>query len=220
MTPIRHRKLRYGGRAMTTPKPSPERGGCDHKFIDSAHCIKCGWVPPKTTRIGIVPAEPVAGAELTHAKKHQYIREIIQLSRHTRDMLESIKWGKPALLRAVMDHSPKAIVDDKQLPELLQKAADWERRAALVEAEGLSLPLFSDLSSSPWTVARNIERHLNQVWSQANGDMVVAFLARYVQQQIECRCEAVGKQYASVNFTTRSEAALLIDILDAVKEKR
>ena len=50
---------------MTAPKPSPERGGCDHKFIDSAHCIKCGWVPPKTTRIGIVPAEPVAEAELT-----------------------------------------------------------------------------------------------------------------------------------------------------------
>jgi hypothetical protein len=20
--------------------------GCDHKFIDSKHCLKCGWVPP------------------------------------------------------------------------------------------------------------------------------------------------------------------------------
>lgn len=20
--------------------------GCDHKFIDSNHCVKCGWVPP------------------------------------------------------------------------------------------------------------------------------------------------------------------------------
>lgn len=23
-----------------------ERGaGCDHKFIDSTHCLKCGWTP-------------------------------------------------------------------------------------------------------------------------------------------------------------------------------
>ncbi len=20
---------------------------CDHKFIDSKHCLKCGWVPPR-----------------------------------------------------------------------------------------------------------------------------------------------------------------------------
>jgi len=25
----------------------PKEVRCDHKFIDSKHCLKCGWVPPK-----------------------------------------------------------------------------------------------------------------------------------------------------------------------------
>jgi len=25
----------------------PDASGCDHKFVDSNHCLKCGWVPPQ-----------------------------------------------------------------------------------------------------------------------------------------------------------------------------
>lgn len=31
--------------------------GCDHKFVDSSQCLKCGWkpkLPPNTTRTGAV----------------------------------------------------------------------------------------------------------------------------------------------------------------------
>jgi hypothetical protein len=28
-----------------SPRPSTEER-CDHKFIDSTHCLKCGWTPP------------------------------------------------------------------------------------------------------------------------------------------------------------------------------
>jgi len=24
-----------------------KRGRCDHKFIDSQACLKCGWIPPE-----------------------------------------------------------------------------------------------------------------------------------------------------------------------------
>lgn len=27
---------------------------CDHKFIDSPHCLKCGWVPPPRARMHVV----------------------------------------------------------------------------------------------------------------------------------------------------------------------
>lgn len=33
-----------------TPTPStPPSDNCDHTFIDSDHCLKCGWVPPNET---------------------------------------------------------------------------------------------------------------------------------------------------------------------------
>jgi hypothetical protein len=25
--------------------------GCDHKFIDSSHCLKCGWTPPGSFKV-------------------------------------------------------------------------------------------------------------------------------------------------------------------------
>lgn len=33
-------------------QPAPR--GCDHKFVDSNHCLKCGWVPPPVPE----PAQP------------------------------------------------------------------------------------------------------------------------------------------------------------------
>jgi hypothetical protein len=24
---------------------APPEGTCDHKFVDSPHCLKCGWIP-------------------------------------------------------------------------------------------------------------------------------------------------------------------------------
>jgi len=27
------------------PPPPPDKRGCDHKFIDSRACVKCGWTP-------------------------------------------------------------------------------------------------------------------------------------------------------------------------------
>jgi hypothetical protein len=30
---------------FSKPKPS-EQNGCDHKFVDSKRCMKCGWTPP------------------------------------------------------------------------------------------------------------------------------------------------------------------------------
>lgn len=28
------------------PPPPPPKKACSHKFVDSVHCLKCGWVPP------------------------------------------------------------------------------------------------------------------------------------------------------------------------------
>ena len=33
----------YGNAALDIPRRSPK--GCDHKFVDSNHCLKCGWSP-------------------------------------------------------------------------------------------------------------------------------------------------------------------------------
>ncbi len=27
----------------------PDPATCDHKFVDSKHCLKCGWLPPVTS---------------------------------------------------------------------------------------------------------------------------------------------------------------------------
>ena len=27
-----------------------EQAACDHKFIDSTRCLKCGWIPPVPMR--------------------------------------------------------------------------------------------------------------------------------------------------------------------------
>ncbi len=37
------------------PPPTPEK--CDHKFIDSPHCLKCGWVPPTPEEDAITDGE-------------------------------------------------------------------------------------------------------------------------------------------------------------------
>jgi len=29
---------------------------CDHKFVDSKHCLKCGWVPPPAKSLLDLPS--------------------------------------------------------------------------------------------------------------------------------------------------------------------
>lgn len=31
---------------------------CDHKFIDSTHCLKCGWTPPAPAAVGEASDRP------------------------------------------------------------------------------------------------------------------------------------------------------------------
>src|SRR5690348_12243736 len=42
---------------------------CDHKFVDSAACLKCGWIPPamgkpRAPRLFRSPSTPIECAEL------------------------------------------------------------------------------------------------------------------------------------------------------------
>ena len=39
----------YGNAAIDVPRLRP---ACDHKFVDSPHCLKCGWVPPAQSDSG------------------------------------------------------------------------------------------------------------------------------------------------------------------------
>jgi hypothetical protein len=45
-----------------------ERTNCDHKFVDSKACLKCGWVPPKrdafSGRIAAAAPQSETAAEL------------------------------------------------------------------------------------------------------------------------------------------------------------
>jgi len=34
------------GRTPRHPATPPDPKTCDHKFVDSKWCLKCGWVPP------------------------------------------------------------------------------------------------------------------------------------------------------------------------------
>ena len=43
--PIVGRAILAMDRALSPPPH--EMNGCDHKFVDSKSCLKCGWAPPK-----------------------------------------------------------------------------------------------------------------------------------------------------------------------------
>lgn len=40
----------HGRRKDGEARRAALRASCDHKFIDSTFCLKCGWTPPAVTR--------------------------------------------------------------------------------------------------------------------------------------------------------------------------
>lgn len=45
---------------------------CDHKFVDTVHCIKCGWVPPGPD---VVAQMLVMWERLTHDERMNFWRK-------------------------------------------------------------------------------------------------------------------------------------------------
>lgn len=53
---------------MSATKALDTPSRCDHKFIDSTHCLKCGWTPP--TAVSRDPATPSGDPEKTAPDGH------------------------------------------------------------------------------------------------------------------------------------------------------